>query len=395
MLKEPVPRLAAFGEIGRRRKRKKLFHCESAISRALVAADKGGKLQQGGRHDCPSRAVPRFAGRPVVPVRNAVFGHVRVVDGKVCEFLRKSEIADVLRLAEHHRVAVYRPTLPARPRPGTPASRALSGHDLLDSPSVLVIVENMVDATIRLEMIRHRHIRMRACDLVKPFPVSRPPFSVLRRPFKEFQVHQVVWNHQEFIPVAVRPPAAEKPQTFVEALRQRFGGFHKYRVVFAGLQNALRIAERTIHHEPEVVRPRQRLVGFEKFRPDNRPVSEESVARRLVKIPQRPRIESRRPVENRNHPEASVLRKPARDLDFPFLRLHEPDGVRVERPVVSGCLCEYPGEPSGKLTLRSVRSRRSGDKRRDCDSGRNDSSHGRSYRCVTPQCTPRGRRRYL
>ena len=184
-------------------------------------------------------------------------------------------------------------------------------------------------------------------------------------------------------------------QTFVEALRQRFGGFHKYRVVFAGLQNALRIAERTIHHEPEVVRPRQRLVGFEKFRPDNRPVSEESVARRLVKIPQRPRIESRRPVENRNHPEASVLRKPARDLDFPFLRLHEPDGVRVERPVVSGCLCEYPGEPSGKLTLRSVRSRRSGDKRRDCDSGRNDSSHGRSYRCVTPQCTPRGRRRYL
>ena len=166
-----------------------------------------------------------------------------VVGYLLCEF----KICLVFRLAVHHGVAVDRPALATAPC--GEATCALSAANLLDTSILLRIVEHVIRAAVRTEMVLHRDVCMGSGDIGKTL------LAVLRfrRPFEQFKVHHIVGNDKEVLHVIHLAPAADHAKFRLEAQTERSSRLHKEMVIPVCLQNATRIAERAEHHEADIV----------------------------------------------------------------------------------------------------------------------------------------------
>ena len=223
----------------------------------------------------------------------------------------------------------------------------------------LVVVEDMVGAAVRAEMVRHRLRRVRTRNFVKPLVAA-----VLRRPLEKLEVHHVVGDDEEVVLLVKRAPAANKPKAGVEALRERRRRLAQEIIVLVSPEKTTGVAERAVHDEADVVVVGDLRVRRNGLGPDNRPVLEELVARRLVEIPERPREMARRPPIDRAHVWLAVLRVPTvRDkalavrlvaIRHGILRIagiHQRRRRGVDSAVVRGAFFEDDGNLFVKLDL--------------------------------------------
>ena len=345
VLQEPFAVFARRGVISRGSERTKLLDGKITVHLGKRSGNVCGEFKKTGGHDRRGGRIALFAGRAEIPVRNTVLGHILVENREVGNLLREIEIGAVAGLAVHHGVAVYRPRLTARP--GSANARALSAALLHDPTGLPVVVEHMKRSALGVEMIFHRHVGVGTGDVGKAAVAG-----IFCRVHQKLKVHHVVGDDEKRFRVVDLPPTADESEIVVEPARKRLGGFHENRVELLGVQKTARVAVGAIHDKAEIVVGVGRRIGGVVLRPDKRPVTKKIIARRLVEIPQGPRIVAGGPPQNRAHVETVLLGLEAVRNHKTLLGIvHLRRRLRVESLVVRGGLLEDFRKRKRKLAL--------------------------------------------
>ena len=223
--------------------------------------------------------------------------------------------------------------------------------------------------------------------------------AVLRGELQQLQVHQVVGDDLEGLPVVLPPPAADEAEVGVEAAREGGGRLQEEGVVLRRLQETPRVAVGAVHDEADVVVVVHLRVRREQVRPVARAVAEERLARRLIEVPERAGEVAGGPPEDRTHVERARLRVPSvrhaevaagAVLPRGHFPLSERRRRRVERAVLRGGAREDPGQLPLQFRLLRRQERR---RHHDCTDHPASSSLLRRSGFTSPARAPSARRR--
>lgn len=289
VLEEEAAVGAGPGGVGGRREGAEDFLGGFEVLPALLAGEIPAEFQQGGALDGGSRGVAQGAGDAggvIVPVRDEVGRHVGVMEDEVGGADGLVEVFRVAGEAVHHRVAVDSPGLPTRP--GRGFGVALAGLVMFYLSGVGVVVQPVIEAVVRAEMVFEGRIGVGYGDAVE-----RTVARFAGGPEEELEVHHVVDNHHVVVRLAVvRLDAA---YCRVEAGGQRAGTVQENLPVFRPGVDPVGVAVAAIHHETDVVRIDIILLGLEQFQHPEGFGVELAVARPFVEIEQGAGVEAAAP----------------------------------------------------------------------------------------------------